>query len=140
MERFQGTKDYKLNMGVAVLTTGTDSGTAIIDVGEYAEQVDLITQIDALGTSTVEVTVFQNSTSAATGSSTMTLPPAFETQTQVGQKKTRLQPSWDTASWYPWLGPVDGRYLFIEVDVAGAGTSQVLAASLTIQSREYPVE
>jgi hypothetical protein len=38
---------------------------------------------------------------------------------------------------------VDGKYLFVEVDVTGTNTTQtsyMLGAVLTIQSREYPVE
>ena len=143
MERFLGRSDYKITFGVGVSTTGTSSGTSDwMDLGEYAEQVDLISQIEFLATNnSIAITAWQNSTSTDTGSSTLSVVNTPLTTT--GQTKERLQTQFDNTALYPWLGPVDGRYVQVHIDCAGTnttGTTVIIGALLTIASREYPVE
>ena len=143
MERFPGTKDYKLvNSGVTVTGSGTVT-SGWIDVGEFAEQVDIILEAMAVATNdNLGLSALQSAV-ATGGTASSTLTVDIGTTTKTGQFKARLQTQYDDTSKFPWLGPVDGRYICLTAAQKGTnttGTAQGLIQVLTLQSREYPVE
>ena len=140
--RFQGKDDYKINLGLGVAETGTGSGTSgWLDLGEYADEVDIIMDLMTLATNnTVGIAAYQNSVATDSGSSTLSLDAALETMSAAGQVKQRLQAGDDPGQ---WDGPVEGRYLSFVGTIGGTNTTAVtvmIGATLTIRSREYPVE
>ena len=131
--RFPSTNDYILRpFGAPANTTSITSGW--IDTGGHAEEVDVVAYASTVGTS-YTMTLYQNSTSVATDSSTIDISTSFATQTGTGQQKQRLQQG-DTAG--QWDGGVAGRYLYFTI--TKSGSCQIDAAVIVHRSDEYPVE
>lgn len=127
------TNDYILGLlGSPANTTSITSGW--LDTGGHAEMIDIVAHAPTVGTS-YTVTLSQNSTSVATGSSTVTLSAAFAAQTATGTQKHRLIQG-DAAN--NWDGGITGRYLYLTI--SKSGTCQVNGAMIVHRSDEYPVE
>jgi hypothetical protein len=147
---FLGKHDYKLQGSLGTSTTGTGTGTSgWLDLGEFAEQVDIILDIATIATNNKAVLLaYQSTNLTGSGSTSLTIDDGdgeiiAAGNAKAGQFKSRLQTQFDATGSYPWLGCVDGRFIMILYSVTGTnttGTSVVGGAVLTIASKEYPVE
>jgi hypothetical protein len=166
MSRFLNKHDYQVSMDIPISVPGKMFvPTALLDVGEHAEQVDIV--IDIL---TMDPTVYlellaiqqsspyltpisnpltisdQESGSGNMGPSIVTdyYGPSFDVVnlTNIGQYKSRLQTWFDDPDRYPWLGAVEGRYIMLYAMVGGIQRGSLIFtfSTVTISSKKYPAD